>query len=463
MKKRTVQSSWEEQVEEDNVHLPYSLRGRPVGLRQFSESHTETDCHQPGPVSDSNDQGDVVRSTVVSDLEDENTADMHHELVCQSSGNLHSLLYDVWISSLLPLLDVRSMFRLCGVSRNLRELLMTEQTFKLLCVRRYGISPLLDLSYIDISKTLFAVTTTMRLDISTCSRIYHLLPPRKYNHMPRPKKVLDLALPLLSAKMESLKKQGEDYARIICNHDSLDCSILNIVVKGLPKLEKIDIEQEYPPPRSDVTGNARICYDWCHLSNLKNLSVQRCGSVEAYQTEVIEKMMSFTWRVLPMLRYHYREQRLVEVANVLSATVGKFPEALGCLGVAFPGSNDPVDVRMACKVSQWHSALQLYIVNQLDMSLEDYFKVCLEYRKVSDAQVFTTEKGWRYFYSGLGEHLRTVLSPDHSENRASQKDLLDYFAEYAELVDWDLVINITDHLCCYDAHLPLETFNALFL
>ena len=55
-------------MEEDNVHLPYSLQGRPVGLRQFSESHTETICYQPGPVSDSNDQGDVVRSTVVSDM-----------------------------------------------------------------------------------------------------------------------------------------------------------------------------------------------------------------------------------------------------------------------------------------------------------------------------------------------------------------------------------------------------------
>ena len=74
----------------------------------------------------------------ISGVEEENAAEEHYQLVNESSNNLEGLVYDVWSSSILPCLDVRSIFRLCRVSRKLREQLLTEQTFKLLCVVSTG-------------------------------------------------------------------------------------------------------------------------------------------------------------------------------------------------------------------------------------------------------------------------------------------------------------------------------------
>ena len=47
---------------------------------------------------------------------------------------IESIHYDAWDSSILQFLDIRDIFRLCSVSRRIRSLLMTEGTFRLICV-----------------------------------------------------------------------------------------------------------------------------------------------------------------------------------------------------------------------------------------------------------------------------------------------------------------------------------------
>lgn len=55
-------------------------------------------------------------------------------------NGLESIPFDVWQERLLPMLSIRDVYRVCGVTRKIREMLYNEYTFKRLCeVSAYAI------------------------------------------------------------------------------------------------------------------------------------------------------------------------------------------------------------------------------------------------------------------------------------------------------------------------------------
>eukprot|EP00117_Sycon_ciliatum_P022565 scpid99203/ scgid4359/ len=72
--------------------------------------HAEPGCPQSAPVPNADHAGHARCSMDISDMEEENAAGEHYQLVNESSNNLEGLIYDVWSSSILPCLDVRSIF-----------------------------------------------------------------------------------------------------------------------------------------------------------------------------------------------------------------------------------------------------------------------------------------------------------------------------------------------------------------
>ncbi|XP_065194570.1 uncharacterized protein LOC135825864 [Sycon ciliatum] len=383
----------------------------------------------------------------ISGVEEENAAEEHYQLVNESSNNLEGLVYDVWSSSILPCLDVRSIFRLCRVSRKLREQLLTEQTFKLLCVHRYGISPLLSESYIGTSKTLYVATSVGRLDLALADVTNSLpisFPLLKVVHdIPRPvlrasDEELVVCLPSLSSEMANLEMEENCFLRVSIRQVCL--AHPESVVKHLPNLKIEDIEQSPPLPipaatRSNLDGDVLLsntmqcCSEWPHLSALSSLSLKRCGTLEVYQTHLIKKISRTVSNWVPFLPNHYRAQRLLAVVEALSCTGDILPESLECLGIK-PTNLPGYEFWFAMEITKWHTALQLYIVNQLDLSLEDYITVCLRHRRYRDKhRVFTVDE-WRNFYEGLGFFLSEVLHRNHSEKRVSREELFEYFVQH---------------------------------
>eukprot|EP00117_Sycon_ciliatum_P030975 scpid103893/ scgid24317/ len=57
---------------------------------------------------------------------------------------LNSVLFDVWEAAVLPLLSLVDIFQLCGVTRDVRELLHNENTFRRLCLVSDASFPKLD-------------------------------------------------------------------------------------------------------------------------------------------------------------------------------------------------------------------------------------------------------------------------------------------------------------------------------
>ena len=58
-----------------------------------------------------------------------------HQTIEHDSADygLDTVLFDVWDSTILPMLTIPDIFHLCGVSRKVRRLLFNEWTFKRLC------------------------------------------------------------------------------------------------------------------------------------------------------------------------------------------------------------------------------------------------------------------------------------------------------------------------------------------
>ena len=57
---------------------------------------------------------------------------MSRELTSTACG-MDSIVFDVWVEHVLPLLSIRDIFRLCGTSRQVPSLLFWEDTFRHLC------------------------------------------------------------------------------------------------------------------------------------------------------------------------------------------------------------------------------------------------------------------------------------------------------------------------------------------
>ena len=303
--------------------------------------------------------------------------------------------------------------------------------------RRYGISPLLDSSYIDTSKTLYVATAVLRLDPIMCEQINkHCLSSIKLDTMQYGTSSPIPFLPFLSSKMGTFKVESCFPMSMHLTPYLEGLLVVAAATEHLPKLQIEDISRTHPQQISHESDSGYSCND--HLDRLRDLSLKRCGSPEVYQTLLIKRIANATSKVIPLLQYHYRAQRLLEVVRALSKINEHFPSLLQYLGLLCTGADaQSPDFFLTSSLSACtrHSTLQLYVMNQLELSLEDYFMVCLRYRKLRDMQGITTELGLTQFYSGLGKHLRNVLSLNHSDNCDNQKDLLEHFTTYAEVID----------------------------
>eukprot|EP00117_Sycon_ciliatum_P049396 scpid102794/ scgid35018/ len=83
-------------------------------------------------------------------------------------NGLESIPFDVWQERLLPMLSIRDVYRVCGVTRKIREMLYNEYTFKRLCEHRYQLCPRVGVQYIQRAKDFYIA------DCSWMSREFQL-------------------------------------------------------------------------------------------------------------------------------------------------------------------------------------------------------------------------------------------------------------------------------------------------
>ncbi|XP_065178258.1 uncharacterized protein LOC135808933 [Sycon ciliatum] len=395
LKKRSSQGWTKAKLEEQCTH-PYNLRPR------------RTRQSQSVPASNGVHHGPTAGAIEVAAMEQRNSLPTHHQSTGPHMNPLESLHYDIW-DCVLSFLEVRDIFRLCGASRPIRTMLMTEYTFRRLCMLRYHISPRLDVSYISTSKILYAAANVATLSRQFCWDMYSMFKrrlPRVHSEVASDniRWRIMAYFPLLCPKAPVQK--GE-----LCAFGIDDWLPANIASWYLPNLDTDNLEKLY------------------HVRKLCEMSLVRCGSVQVYQMDLIRSLSQETRKLVSYLPYHYLRCRLNEIVKTLSEITGnKLTYLLACLGLYAAAEPQFLFLR-ATQLCHVHSVLQLYIKQSLEMSIADYFAACVECREYCERM---SDFLWRRtVYSKLAEHL-SMPCPKH--NVLTRLQLSEGFRRATELV-----------------------------
>ncbi|XP_065193780.1 uncharacterized protein LOC135824970 [Sycon ciliatum] len=436
-----------------------------VALPQHINATSEHDCPLPGTVPvDLTVRDDGVMQEELS--LDEGAAGLVNESEDQQSRVLESVesglgnvLFDVWCSTLLPLLTIPDIFQLCGVSRHLRELLHNEYTFKGLCQHRYQLSPYLEFSYIQSAKVMYIATRVASLYetegrfcmkgviVSNNPYVYKL----KMRLLGRLSSLV-LRLPENVNTPPSWTSTGQ-----LISLAQEHCLFAEEACTYLPNLSPTLIKQRC---NVDTVFGATVY----RLQDVVNLSFERCSSIEQYQRGIIKDLEKDVSEMVPHVSSANSYSRLVCIAKgyyntarrdaiVISSLMDEYYTAHLTEYLANPWTHNPfyycgimyanIDVayddRWASRhwihatgmVAKMHSVINLLIKGILRTEQAvDYFTAILEYTKLWKSLPQSSRPRRDDLYSGLGTYILGSSRASDSKRMMSSVELLDAMQRY---------------------------------
>ncbi|XP_065194056.1 uncharacterized protein LOC135825245 [Sycon ciliatum] len=362
---------------------------------------------------------------------------MEQELV---THGLNSVIFDVWEAAVLPFLSLVDIFQLCGVTRHVRNLLHTENTFRRLCQNRYQISPNLKLSFILVAKHLSIATRVSSIHRSKNGADHHWTVP-----------VVDCYDPHHHAWVFNQK------LRTMVQLASLELMSpnSNTLIRCSPPLVKPLIKELWLPskntssfllnlPTSLIEEKCRLGERTMHsLNDATSLLLKICGSHEEYQTCILKKMEQDSPRIESCLPYANRSGKLVELAKCFECVARRDPTLLSSLKCenlvpTLPQhittrwiynpydyiliKNDKSDflsddvlatqnwIDFTVKLAECHSVLKLLIRGRLRVwQFEDYFAAVMEYDELWHSLPHSSRPSQEVLYRDLGSYLLSTI------------------------------------------------------
>ncbi|XP_065177085.1 uncharacterized protein LOC135806818 [Sycon ciliatum] len=406
-------------------------------------SNTEPTLELPGAVSEPAEAERPTEDLLpLCDADDESKNQYSVEL-----STLDTIHFDVWRSVLLLMLSVRDIIRLCQVSRHFHGLLMNEETFKWLCVRRYDLSPNvhMNISYKTICRILYTAVSVAhwkRVTWDSLTTVYttYVFPGHKRYNLQR----LLYCLPVFSGIMQQQEQPDEPYVfhlpgfnadpNFVTGNDA-KTMFLNLTEKHLV--------QGYTGP----SGTARYFRIYT-ISSLKEMELARYGSVETYQAALLKNLFEKTPKLEKYLVYHHRYERLCRVADYIFKGGRQTLELYIFCGIVdrkmkrenldneTTGSSEfnrraMIEVAKICK---YDSAVKAYIEERLLMSFEDYCSACAEFYKQVQEKL-DVRMWWnhqRALFSGFGNYLASQY-PDYK--LWNKEELVEAMTEYGNTLE----------------------------
>ncbi|XP_065194088.1 uncharacterized protein LOC135825276 [Sycon ciliatum] len=375
-------------------------------------------------------------------------------------SGLGNVQFDVWQSTLLPLLSIADIFLLCGVSRRLRELLYNEYTFKRLCQHRYHLSPILEMPYIQSAKVIYIATKVASLHHSKRREFMNCV-------------IGSNDRPVFEHKMRSIVRLSSLVIRLPEN--------VNIPTSWTSTGKLISLAQKQCVfaedactflPNLSPTLIKRRCnvesgfYDTVYrLQDVVNLSFESCSSIEQYQTGIITDLEKNVSEMISYMSSANRSSRLECIAKDFYNTAKRDAVVVSLLTdgycmphlrryLANPWTHKPLyhfDIRyanidvVACDdtfaTRQWihatallatrHSVINLLIKGELCTEQdEDYFTAFLEYTKIWKNLPTSSRPRRDDLYSGLGTYILGSSPASDSQRMMSSVELLDAMQRY---------------------------------
>eukprot|EP00117_Sycon_ciliatum_P021647 scpid79574/ scgid18910/ len=358
---------------------------------------------------------------------------------------LDSVLFDVWGTIILPLLSIPDIFRLCGVNSDVRHLLFNEPTFKRLCQFRYQLSPCLNMSYIQAARTLYIATRISTLYF-TDPFAENYIAGDDYPFVLRQKLRMMVLLSSLSLKPPARSGNTAGWAcmRHAQDHHETARHACNLVPRLTP--EKI---QEHCPPSAYQDADGQVLYK---LEDVSNLLFVTCGSVDEFQTTIIDYIEKDITELTSYLPYLNRSSRLVDLGkgyfNALksnSTWISLFQVSthaalrqdwtynpFNMLCSYNPANPDAFTViKLVEKLARNHSAIQLLIMGSLStLQAEDYFSAFLEYKYTLRRLPPSTCPSIDAISRGLGNYLLSSSAESHSSKKWTRSELLHAIERY---------------------------------
>ncbi|XP_065177084.1 uncharacterized protein LOC135806817 [Sycon ciliatum] len=361
-------------------------------------------------------------------------------------STLDTIHFDVWRSVLLLMLSVRDIIRLCQVSRHFHGLLMNEETFKWLCVRRYDMSPNvhMNISYKTICRILYTAVSVAhwkQVTWNSLATVYttYVFPGDKIFSLQR----LLYCLPVFSGIMQQQEQPDETYIFDLPGFNANPFVTGYDAKRMFLNLTEKDLVQRYTGPTVVIWFERKYA-----ISSLKEMELARYGSVETYQAALLKNLFEKLPKLETYLVYHHRYERLCRVADYLFKGGRQTLELYIYYGIVdremkrenlgneTTGSSEfkrraMIEVAMLCK---YDSAVKAYIEERLLMSFEDYCSACGEYYKQVKEKL-DVRMWWnhqRALFSGFGNYLASQY-PDYK--LWNKDELLEAMAEYGNTLE----------------------------
>eukprot|EP00117_Sycon_ciliatum_P022394 scpid69596/ scgid19332/ len=388
---------------------------------------------------------------------------------CPILHELDSVSFDVWQDTLLPMLSILDIFRLCGVSRNVKKLLLNEYTFKRLCQRRYHLSPNLEMSYIRAARILYIADSVASMHHSPWESINDLLVERANRRVFDHKDTLLKQLSTLALMAPPTAGHITSWTFSCLQSELVKVDFLSVdeACEILPNVSR----KLFGPDSSDSDEGMNT--DAYRIEDLVSLLLEKCGSIEENQEALIEHLQRDISTLESYLPYVYRSRRLVDIAKCFYS-IAKHDKSvftsLGtawlweylyeqCLQIPIPSvwtynpfvhwnfvevrSYDEEDDEMGTRhwihaigqIATKHSVLKLLIMGIMrTVHVEDYFMAVMEYEEFLKGLPKSSIPDRATLYLHLGSYLQPALQGSHSRTEWTADELFKAVEGYGKLL-----------------------------
>eukprot|EP00117_Sycon_ciliatum_P035658 scpid65397/ scgid26983/ len=378
-----------------------------------------------------------------------------HQTIEHDSADygLDTVLFDVWDSTILPMLTIPDIFHLCGVSRKVRRLLFNEWTFKRLCKCRYQLSPCLNVPYVQAAKCLYLATSIATLHVTTSEFTRNCIADGNYDLVLSQKNRMMVLLLSLSLKPYARSSNPTALARL-SSVIGKSCRSVDAWCALVPKLSpKVIHDNCTASTKQDEFG-----MNTYFLEDVINLLFETCGSsIEEFQTAIIKYIENDISELSSYLPYLNRSWRLVEIGKGHYTVLKSYPQRMSIWGdrdqarlrqgwtynpYNLTNSHDSSNPD-ACMFINFvedhlanHSVIRLMIMGSLSTSYaEDYFRAYLEYYMIFICLPASTRPSHDDLFRGLGDYLLLASAESHAKKKWTRSELLHAMIQYGSEPD----------------------------
>ncbi|XP_065194157.1 uncharacterized protein LOC135825350 [Sycon ciliatum] len=382
-------------------------------------------------------------------------------------NELDSVSFDVLQGTLLPMLSILDIFQLCGVSRNVKKLLLNEYTFKHLCQKRYHLSPYLEMSYIRAARILYIAGSVASLHHSLWDSIKDFVVERANRWVFDRKYILLKQLRSLALMAPPTTGEFTSWTFSCLQSDLIhvDLFLVAEACDILPNLSP-GLFQDKRTDSSDGDADMNVY----RIEDVTTWLQDICGSTEECQEAMIEHFQQDIPKLVLCLPYVNRSRRLVDVAQCFYSIAIHDTRLLAALSTVCPyfceygleriiprwtynpfvhwdfvSKNKCAEHEAAISTNHWihavgqfatkHSVVKLLIMGSMrTVPIEDYFMAVMEYEDFLKGLPKSSIPDRATLYLHLGSYLQPALQGTHSRKEWTADELFKAMVDYGKVL-----------------------------